>query len=226
MGHLELQVAELASLADPVRRRLYDYVVDQRRPVGRDEAGHAVGVSRALAAYHLDRLVERGLLTIRFERLGTRRGPGAGRPAKLYERSTRQFQVQLPPRRYELAARLLARAIDDAPAARDSLRQAAQLLGAELGAEAAPDVDPSERHGRLLAALRAGGYEPMIEDDAIRLCNCPFEAIVGEHRELVCGMNLALIEGLLAGAELRDFTPVLDPRPHECCVAVTAAARG
>src|SRR3954467_11626577 len=100
------ELPRLGALADDVRRRLYRYVVAADSPVGRDDAAQACEVSRSLVAYHLDRLVEEGLLEVTFERLTGRTGPGAGRPAKLYRRSARQFHVSLPPRDYELPARL------------------------------------------------------------------------------------------------------------------------
>ena len=87
----------------------------QPRPVGRDEAAAAAGIGRALAVYHLDKLVESGLLTASYQRPPGRSGPGAGRPAKLYARSGREFAVTVPPREYELAARLLVQAVEADP---------------------------------------------------------------------------------------------------------------
>src|SRR3712207_9506298 len=98
----------LSALDDPVRRRLYDYVCAQRHPVARDEAARGVGVGRPLAAYHLDRLADEGLLTVAYERRSGATGPGAGRPAKVYTRSDREIRARGPPRDYGLAAPLLA----------------------------------------------------------------------------------------------------------------------
>src|SRR5580698_3996201 len=105
-------LAALSSLDDPVRRRLYDFVAGRDEPAGRDEAAAAAGIGRPLAAYHLDKLVEQGLLAASYARPPGRGGPGAGRPAKVYARSGREFAVSVPPREYELAARLLAAAVD------------------------------------------------------------------------------------------------------------------
>ncbi|MDQ3641298.1 MAG: helix-turn-helix domain-containing protein, partial [Actinomycetota bacterium] len=82
----DADLAALAALGDPLRRRLYRFVGGQDHPVGRDEAAAGVGISRSTAAFHLDRLVDDGLLDAEFRRLTGRRGPGAGRPAKLYRR--------------------------------------------------------------------------------------------------------------------------------------------
>ena len=100
---LAARVAGVAALADPVRRDLYLYVSAQPAPVSRDQASDALGIARHTAKFHLDKLADEGLLDISFKRLSERRGPGAGRPTKLYARSSRQLSVILPERRYDLA---------------------------------------------------------------------------------------------------------------------------
>ena len=104
----------LAALGEPARRALYAYVAAQGRPVSRDEAAGATGMRRATAAFHLERLVEDGLLEAGFARLSGRTGPGAGRTAKLYSRAHRQIDVSLPPRRYAVAGDILATAVEEA----------------------------------------------------------------------------------------------------------------
>ena len=212
-------LASLSSLDDPVRRRLYEVVTRQSGPVSRDEAASAAGIGRALAVYHLDKLVESGLLTASYSRPPGRSGPGAGRPAKLYARSGREFAVTVPPREYELAARLLVQAVEADPSdrSRTALAEAARRLGTELGrafrpAEAGRDVE---------GVLAQQGYEPSRGGDGvIRLRNCPFHQLAEEHRDVVCGMNLALVEGLFAGLGADGWHPSLDPRPGHCCVAI------
>src|SRR3954469_7341471 len=98
----------VAALADAVRRDLYRFVVGQGRPVGRGEAAEAVGVQRTLAAFHLDKLVDAGLLETGFQRLTERTGPGSGRPAKVYRRAKGERHLSLPPRDYRLVASLRA----------------------------------------------------------------------------------------------------------------------
>ena len=211
-------LASLSSLEDPVRRRLYEVVRERAEPVGRDEAAAAAGVGRALAVYHLDKLVEAGLLTPSYRRPPGRSGPGAGRPAKLYVRSDREFAVTVPPREYELAARLLIQAVeaDQCGNSRAALLDAARRLGADLGRRFHGNADLDE-------ALAGHGYEPRRgEDGVIRLRNCPFHQLAQQHRDVVCGMNLGLIEGILAGLGAQGLRPVLDPRPGHCCVAIGA----
>ena len=209
-------LASLSSLDDPVRRRLYEVVRERAEPVGRDEAAAAAGVGRALAVYHLDKLVEAGLLTASYQRPPGRSGPGAGRPAKLYLRSDREFAVTVPPREYELAARLLVQAVEEDPSGRSRavLLEAARRLGAELAGAAGAAGD-------LEGALAGHGYEPRRgEDGVIRLRNCPFHQLAEQHRDVVCGMNLGLIEGIAAGLGADGLRPVLDPQPGHCCVAI------
>lgn len=137
------QIAALAVPGDPVRRSVYDYVSAQGHDVGRDEAVGAAGISRNLASFHLDKLVEEGLLDTAYRRLTKRRGPGAGRPAKSYRRSDRRITLSMPPRSYEIAARLFAEALseEDATQAPGRVRQVAFNAGARLGEQACGSAD-------------------------------------------------------------------------------------
>jgi predicted ArsR family transcriptional regulator len=215
---LDRRLAALASLGDPLRRDLYHAVTGRDGGVSRDEAAAAVGVSRALAAYHLDKLVRAGLLDARFERRTGRRGPGAGRTAKLYLRSANPVEVALPTRDYELIAGLLARAVEADPSggARAELVRSARALGAEVatGGDRRPSRDDAVR-----SALADQGYEPYEDGSALRLRNCPFGRLAETHRELVCSANLAFLEGLLERHPRSGLRAVLEPRPGGCCVA-------
>jgi predicted ArsR family transcriptional regulator len=219
-------------LNDPVRRSLYEYVAAQPHEVGRDEAANAVGASRPVAAFHLDRLAEAGLVEVSFRRLSGRSGPGAGRPAKLYRRSSRDHQVSLPPRDYELAARLFAQALEEPAAdeARSKLSGVAGRFGQSLGAAVSAVLGRRPSRKRQLEAveqaLAGHGYQPYREDDDVRLRNCPFDALAGSHRDLVCGMNQALLDGVVDGLGADGLEARFDPRPGECCVAVGPAQAG
>ncbi|HEU0245178.1 MAG TPA: helix-turn-helix domain-containing protein [Candidatus Limnocylindrales bacterium] len=207
----------IAPLADPVRRRLYELVVGADAPVDRDAAAAAAGIGRANAAFHLDRLAEAGLLDVEFARRSGRSGPGAGRPAKFYRRPEREISVSLPQRQYELAAELLAEGVERRPEAAAGVLDAARRRGAALG-EGSPAGDRDEA---LLAVLDGEGYEPVTTDDGVvRLRNCPFDALVDDHRELTCSMNLALLTGLADAVGQTQLHPVADPRDGFCCVAL------
>ena len=214
------QVAAVAALAEPTRRRLYEYVVRRAHPVGRDDVAGALGVPRATTAFHLDRLVAEGLLDVHYERRTGRTGPGAGRPAKLYRRSESSVEVSLPERRYDLAGDLLASAMDEAERSgvrpRAALERRARLSGRELG-EATRAAGIGGR-GAVLQALEQQGFEPRPEGPGIALANCPFHALAREHTELVCGMNLHLLEGVLEGVPSSGLSARLRPERGMCCV--------
>jgi predicted ArsR family transcriptional regulator len=231
---LESQVAGVAALHDPVRRALYLFVVNSDGPVSRDQAAAGVDVQRSLAAFHLDKLAEEGLLDVEFRRLTGRTGPGAGRPAKLYRRSERQIAVSLPPREYDLAGALLAEAIAASERSgrpvRNELERASRRLGAELGAEAVERAGrrPSKAKKRdaLVAVLRDRGFEPRLVGDEIVLANCPFHALAQQYTDLVCGMNLHLMQGVRSVLDVgeRSLVPRLEPEPGQCCVKFCGAA--
>jgi len=204
-------------LADPVRRQLYDYVTTQESPVGREEAAKAAGLSRTLAAYHLDRLADAGLLTTSYARTGGRSGPGAGRPAKHYRRADQEVSVSVPPRSYRLLADLLAGAMSTDPSG--EVRAALLHAATEQGrAAAAGEAD-------LVAILREQGYEPVETPDGdVVLRNCPFHQIARRHTELVCGLNEALLRGCLAGCGADPDRAELTPEPGRCCVVIHPGA--
>ena len=215
-------LARLATLEDPVRRALYLFVVERGHDTSRDQAARGVGVSRALAAFHLDKLVQHGLLEVAYRRLTRKRGPGAGRPAKLYRRSGAQLAVSLPPREYELAARVFADALATG-GARRPLQRVAKSLGRRLGAASPRPRKTSRRAARraLVATLTRHGYEPVAAaDGSIVLRNCPFDALARAHRDLMCGANRALVEGFRRGAGLSDYEVVATSEPGRCCATV------
>jgi predicted ArsR family transcriptional regulator len=223
-ARLEAEMTALAALAEPVRRRLYLYVVE-RGELSREQAARGLRISRALAAFHLDKLLEQGLLAVRYRRLTGRSGRGAGRPAKLYRRSPREVRVMLPERRYDVVARLLAQALvaGRAPRSLAALRRAARRFGREVGAAGRASLAGRPTQARLLqhaeAALRDYGFEPIRTGDGLRLRNCPFDAVARDHRALVCGANLCVMEGLVAGLGILGIRAQLDPQPGQCCVA-------
>lgn len=231
LPHLDDEISVIGMLQEPVRRSLYLHVAAQPSEVSRNEAAAAVGVQRSLAAFHLDKLVETGLLEATYRRLTGRTGPGAGRPAKLYRRSSSEHQVSLPARHYELAAELLAQAVDESAGrpARESVTGVAYRFGQRLGEELRDGLSPrasrERRMGALSQALERYGYEPRREGRVTRLSNCPFHLLSKGHRDLVCGMNLSVLEGVLDGMESSDLAARPDPRPGECCITVEARGR-
>ncbi len=222
-------VGAIALLDEPRRRQLYDFVLGSRVPVGRDESAAASGMSRELAAFHLDRLVAGGLLETEYRRLGDRRGPGAGRPAKLYRRTDHDVAVTFPARDYERAADLLAGALegldgDPGRSGRTAVADVAHARGEAAGFEAHRNAGrgPSRRRLRaaLLDLLWRAGYEPEVAPDTGGIClrNCPYRSLVVDHRDLTCGMNVAWAQGVLEGLGDAHLEARLAPTDGYCCV--------
>ena len=202
--------------------------------MSRDEAAAGVGVPRHRAKFHLDRLVDDGLLEVEFARRTGRQGPGAGRPAKLYRRGSRELSVTLPERRYELAGQLMARAIADArgtgpPGAEalDARRPGAGPRAGRPGAAEEPGTaHPARRCWPPSARLLdEEGYQTRTDPAGLTLANCPFHALAAEHTALICGMNLAIMEGLLDRVGGLGLAAVLDPADGTCCVRLVPEGR-
>lgn len=227
---LARQLAGVGSLVEPARRELYLHVAAQPDAVSREDAAAATGLPLHSVKFHLDRLVDEGLLETEFRRLSGRSGPGAGRPSKLYRRSARQLSVSLPERHYDLAGEVLASAIETAmregtPVA-DAVAAAAREAGHRI-VSAHAEQGEAEDGGdgeleRVAAVLGEHGYEPRLADHEVCLANCPFDRMAADHTELVCGMNHALIGAVVDGLGAREARAVLDPQPGFCCVKVRA----
>ena len=229
----EERIAGVSSLAEPQRRALYQFVVDRGDAVSKDEAATALGVARSVVAFHLDRLVADGLLETEFRRLSGRQGPGAGRPAKLYRRADREVSVSLPARQYDLAAGLLAAAVDEAtrsgtPVAK-ALTRVAKTRGRALGERVREGVGNRPSRRALVASaldeLAAQGYEPRQHGTEIVLANCPFHALVDEQRDLVCGMNRDFLCGMANAVGDDVLAARLAPSDGNCCVRLDVKQR-
>jgi predicted ArsR family transcriptional regulator len=229
-------IATLALLGEPTRRRLYELVAASHREIGRDEAARQLDISRELAAFHLDRLVEGGLLGTAYRRPPGRGGPGAGRPAKLYRRTEREVAVSLPDRRYDVAADVFAQGLERAEAiagpgvVRQALGAVATERGRELGTRARRAAGRRPTRERLRRALfdllARAGYEPEVEprSGTVSLRNCPYRSVAEAHRDLTCGANLAWAEGLVDGLGGAKLAPELAPAPGRCCVVFAGEA--
>jgi len=233
-GDFEAGVTAVAALAEPARRALYAFVSGQEEPVSREQAATGAGVARHVAKFHLDKLVEDGLLDFEYRRPPGRRGPGAGRPAKVYRRSQREISVSLPERRYEFAGRLLAEAVTQAErdgvpvsmALRGTARRSGRSMGEDARRRAGSLRRESARRDAVIDVLKECGYEPRHDAAGVSLVNCPFHSLAHDYTDLVCGMNLDLMEGLLEGLGGTKLEARLDPAPGRCCVRLSDPAPG
>jgi predicted ArsR family transcriptional regulator len=224
-------VRAVAALDDMLRRRMYEFIRDAGNPVTREQVATATGVSRKLAAFHLDKLVEVGLLAAGYEPAGRIRR--IGRAPKVYEPAGLDVRVSIPARHYETLAAILI----DAALSEDGgepTRRAAVRVARGRGEEAGARLREQARPGRLGAeralsmaegALREWGLEPRRDGHGgVRLRNCPFHPLAGKAPDLVCGINLGFAAGLLDGLQARAVeAAVVAPRAGECCVELRPA---
>jgi predicted ArsR family transcriptional regulator len=227
LNRLTRDIEPVAALDDDLRRSMYLFIREHGRPASREEVASAVGVSRKLAAFHLDKLVERGLLVATYARPPGRSGRGAGRSAKYYGVSERELDISIPERNYDVIGSILlgaiARQAPGEPAA-VTARRVAHDTGEEIGRHERerlrlPPPGP-ERTMRVAADVLAGcGYEPYVESDgAMRMRSCPFHALAEQDREIVCGLNRELIHGVVSGLGNDTVDVALAPAPGRCCV--------
>lgn len=223
-------VARLATLLEPTRRRLFDYINEQDGPVSRDTAASELGMSRAMAAFHLDRLVDSGLLRAGYRRLAQgRRGRGTGRPSKLYRRSRRRIEVTLPPRSYELLARILAETVDKeggGPTPHESGHAIGRSLGVRARAKLRAGVSPVRMTNCVTDTLTRLGFEPVPARGALidlRSRNCPFDPISRQLPDVVCQAAIGTVAGVIDGVAADHLVVRRDPQPGLCCVVVATA---
>jgi predicted ArsR family transcriptional regulator len=230
-SELDRSATAVALLGDELRRRMYRFVRRAGAPVTREEIADDAGISRKLAAFHLDRMVDAGLLTATYARPAGRSGPGAGRTAKHYAPSALQIDLSLPERHYDLAGSLLVEAITDArddespeEASLRVSRTRGRAIGHQLRAERGLPARGADHDLSVTeSALAEHGYEPYRPaPDVVALRNCPFHSLAQQSPELVCSMNRSFIDGLLRGLGNRSAHAVLECTPGDCCVTVAA----
>jgi predicted ArsR family transcriptional regulator len=219
----EQRVSKVGALTDPIRRALYHFVAYQPGAVSRDQAAVGVDVPRHTAKFHLDKLVDEGLLVTEFKRLTGRTGPGAGRPAKLYRRERTEVNVTLPRRRYDLAGHVLAdaasRALGGIPMDA-ALREAADNAAGVVLESWPPGA--GDRASQLRGILTKLGYEPREDRDRVVLGNCPFRQLSDEHEELICPVNLDFVQALARRLQCDEHRATTAPRGNGCCVRIDA----
>lgn len=208
-------------LAEPTRHQLYLYIRERHEPVGREEAAQHVGVKPRIAAFHLDRMADAGLLDVEYRRLSGRVGPGAGRPAKVYSISSRSFSVMIPQTRYALAASIMAASLS--ADGTESPQQVATSVGTSFGDEIRrQERTKAARLEAVQVRLTQLGYEPKVEESGEwTMRNCIFAELSRSHREIVCPMNAAFITGLLGGAHLHSLRVERRVAEPGCCVQVS-----
>jgi predicted ArsR family transcriptional regulator len=207
-----------ALLVSPVRRRIVDTLTglpvfsgDQttNRATGltAGEVGERLGLHVTSARFHLEQLVDAGVLSATFHRHGT------GRPQKRYAAVPDRAPAQRDDA-YRMLAELLTEALaqpdggalsPEAAGARWAQAHVGRLSGSE-GAELPQARTPGEwlaKVGRLLDLLESWGYEPTVRTTdhgrtaEVALARCPFLTLAQTHTEVVCAAHAGLIRGAL-----------------------------
>lgn len=213
------RMAAVASLGDEKRRQLYELISDSDAPVGREEAALTLGLSRSTASFHLDRLVQDGLLAVEFRKTSGKSGPGSGRPAKLYRPAASEVGASVPDRNYDLAGELLAAAIEHSTATGnavgDSLLAASYSRGQALASGAAS----------LEEFVAGEGYEPQPDGTGgLVLVNCPFHRLSHGHPGVVCAMNGSFLQGAAAACGESEERVAQNIVPGQCCARIARPA--
>jgi predicted ArsR family transcriptional regulator len=222
-------IAAVAVLDDDLRRRMHAFIRRSDRPVTRDEAAASVGISRKLAAFHLDKLVAAGLLKAGYANLSGL--PRVGRAPKVYEPADIDVRVSIPPREHGILAEILVDAVLTETGG-ENARQAALRVAADRGRRLGESERERGRPGRLGAeraltcageVLERYGFEPARDAPTLlRLRNCPFHPLATKAPDLICAINHAFLAGFLDGLDATPLQATLAPRPGACCVELGA----
>lgn len=229
----DARIRAIAALDDELRSGMYTFIRAARRPVTRDEAAAAVGISRKLAAFHLDKLVDAGVLQADYQPVsGIRK---AGRAPKVYRPVDADIRVSIPSRQHDLLADILLDAVlangtDNSEDAQHAALRAAHERGHRIGAAERERARPGRLGAERALTLTEGvlhrhGFEPdRASSTCVRLGACPFHPLVTRAPEMVCGINHAFLTGVLDGLGAGAVEAVLDPSAGECCVEMRPAA--
>jgi predicted ArsR family transcriptional regulator len=227
----EAALISIGVLSDDVRRNLYFHVRDAANPISRDEAAELAGVSRNLAAFHLEKLVAASLLQVSSAHRPLLR---RGRAPKLYHPADTEVTLSLPPRRYETMARVLITAVHSGgDQVKDAVLAAAREHGRTIGEAALHGarvgrLGVERAVGLVKPVLEEEGYEPEVqrgECPEVLLRNCPFHGVLAADTLLVCTINTEVVAGILDGLGAEVLEANLVPRERHCCVTVGARSR-
>lgn len=220
---LDERISDLTSaLGDPTRRAIYVTVRESSEPLTASLVAELFELHPNVARHHLDKLAADGWLVVSKRRVA---GTGAGRPAKMYEASSREVSIHFAPRRYELLVDLLMRVLSRIGP--EDVRRVAEEVGREYGEELALEIGGPDDIGyadavqAVAVAMTGLGFSMDSDVAGQRLVtsHCPFGEAAADHPDVVCSLDRGIVTGLV-GSIASGCTPVLIPhtRPDDDCV--------
>lgn len=231
-AQLDRTIGDLTSaLGDPTRRAIFIAVRESAEPATSAAIAELFEIHPNVARHHLDKLAADGYLRITRRRANGRSGPGAGRPAKCYEATTKGIDLHFPARRYDLLVDLLVAIIQEI--APDDVGAVAERVGRTYGQELADQIGTPDEAGyeeavRAVAQAMTGlGFHMAPDLDGHRLLtsHCPFGDMAVGHPDVVCSLDRGMVSGLFE--KLRQgCVPVLHPAgaDEDACVTEVPVA--
>lgn len=222
----DLTVGDLTSaLGDPTRRAIFIAVRESAEPMTSATVAELFGLHPNVARHHLDKLAGDGYLQVSRRRPSGRTGPGAGRPAKCYEATSKAIDLTFPTKRPDLLIELLVRLVDRvAPA---GIAAVAEEVGRHYGRELAGEIgspgdDGYESAVKAVAQAMSGlgfdiALDPLGDPGRLLTSHCPFGAAAVGFPDVVCSLDRGLVGGLFEGLHQR-CQPVVHPHTDEACV--------
>jgi predicted ArsR family transcriptional regulator len=205
------------ALAHPSRVQLFEMLHERPEGLGVTELARRSGLHPNTVRVHLEKLTEAGMVAGEPVRRG-----GRGRPSVRY-RATEAPEGD----RYRLLSSMLAAALTDgdrdgpSPAAETAGRRWGQRHAAASGGAMGPR--PSAREAATVAFDQLG-FAPVRDGDRIVLHECPYRDLAAQHPDVICGLHLGLLRGVLDGHGVSGDDAWLDPfvTPTRCVAGLTA----
>ncbi len=214
---LESRISDLtSSLGDPTRRAIYIAVRESAEPLTTSNIAELFAIHPNVARHHLDRLADDGYLKVSHLRPSGTGGPGAGRPAKCYEATTKEVSVHFAPRRFEMLVDMLIRILDEV--APENVAQVAESVGRAYGEELAAEIGVPDEPGydgavqAVASAMTGLGFsvDPDVEGQRLLTSHCPFGEAATSHPEVICSLDRGIVAGMF-GALSYTCNPVIIP---------------
>lgn len=224
---LDQSIGDLtAALGDPTRRAIFIAVRESGDPMTSSDVAELFGIHANVARHHLDKLATDGYLRVTHRRKTGRSGPGAGRPAKCYEATSKEIDLHFPSRRADVLIELLLRVIARSDVA--NLPKVAEQIGREYGREIAAEIgSPGERGydeavKAVAEAMTGVGFHMSPDLDGHRLLTsfCPFGNAATGHPDVVCSLDRGMVSGLFERLS-QGCEPILHPAPADGDACVT-----